>query len=358
MSRSPRSHRVTLALVAKEASVSVTTASLVLSGRTEALAQFQAETIERVRRSAEVLGYRANLFAASLLAERSSFFALIVRPTRHADPDAWRYSAYDAEFMSGVTETTTAHEVYPIVAMAGPDAAETRVQAIERIMAGGVFGTIARTPGEALSGRLRDRMQRRHPVVVVFPEPDQGWSHNTIDVDNLAVGRGAGRLLADRRAKRWLLIRDAAPSGQESRETGCRSIAGEAEAQCETVEVSSTSGLLEPDRVLMQRIGDFRPDGVFGLTLRTSVLALDACQRAGIRLGTDAALVGCDCAFWLNPPNPRITSIDVSWFDTGAAAIRKLMQMAEGKEERFEPVLLPPRILAGDTCPVPDGQHG
>ena len=55
--------RVTLAHVADRAGVSTATASLILSRREEYIRQFRTDTVEKVRRSAKRLGYRANLFA-------------------------------------------------------------------------------------------------------------------------------------------------------------------------------------------------------------------------------------------------------------------------------------------------------
>lgn len=352
MSRKPRSQRVTLARVAQESNVSVTTASLILSGRPEAVAQFQPETIERVRRSADVLGYRANLFAASLLAERSSFFALVMRG-EHTAPEHWRSNAYESEFLSGVTETIP-DDVYPVVAVAGPGTNDAKVHAIERIMGGGVFGTIFRTPRSILEKCIRDRMGRGHPVVVAFPSRLQDWPQNAVDVDNTAVGQVAGDLLARRGARRWLIVRDEESAAQSLREEGCRGRADESGAICSMVTIPASLKPGEPDPAAIDCMREFKPDAVFSMTLRTSVAMLDACRAIHARPGKDLAMVGCDCAFWFHPLDPQITSVDVSWFEAGAAAVRSLLQMVEKGEDRCSTVLLPPRVIAGQTCPLPE----
>lgn len=346
-------HRVTLAQVAEDSSVSVTTASLILSGRPESLAQFQAQTIERVRRSAEELGYRSNLFASSLLSERSSFFALVVRGGHSDDPEAWQYGVYDSELLYGVTETAPA-DVYPVTAMLGPQLSEAKVRSVERIMGGGVFGTIVRTPNSLLEQRLRPRIKRGHPTVVVFPERLDDWPQNAIDADNVAIGQLAGKLLWARGCKRWLVLSDAKyQAGQSLRESGSQAAATKLGAEHDTLELPADSSLAQLEQLVSERIREWKPDGIFGMTLTGVASSMAASRRLGFQMGREVALVGCDCAFRSQPPEPRVTSIDVSWFDVGAAAIRQLVRMSEGGESRFKTILLPPRVIEGETCPVP-----
>ena len=106
---------------------------------------------------------------------------------------------------------------------------------------------------------------------------------------------------------------------------------------------------------LLEQIRQFKPDGVFGMTLNTAVSALRNCQALGMKVKQDFALVGCDCAFWYHSPDPQITLVDVSWFNAGSAAIRKLIGLADAGESRFPTIVLPPRILEGDTCEIPAG---
>lgn len=349
-----KSQRVTLAQVAETSAVSVTTASLILSNKPESLAQFQQETIDRVRRVAEELGYRANLFASSLLAERSSFFCLVMRGGGRAAPETWRYSAYETEFLCGVTESPDAADIHPILAIAGAEADDDKARSIERIMAGGVFGTIVRSPAGAMRRCVKNRMNLGHPVVVAFPGHLEDWPSNIIDVDNIEMGRIAGRLLAAAGARRWLLVRELGDSTAcLYRTEGLQALARECGATCDLVEPSPELDGTEPRSVVSDVLHEKRHDGIFGTTLRGSVIAMNACHIVGTSPGRDIALVGCDCAYWFNALDPRITSIDLSWFDAGAMAIRKLMEMIETREHRFENVLMTPRVVAGETCPVP-----
>jgi len=355
MNRKPLKHRVTLARVARESNVSVTTASLILSGRPECLAQFQQQTIDRVRHHAKELGYCANLFASSLLAERSSFFALVIQGGHTEDLRGWQYGAYESELLYGVTEHAPP-DTYPVVATSGPKISEARVHSIERIMAGGVFGTIVRTPEPLLEKSLRERIKRGYPTVVVFPDQLDDWPENAIDVDNFAVGQVAGKLLAARGCKRWLVLRDAEyHAGQRLRQEGNRDVAQRQGASWDVLELPVGSESPELDRMVATRMREDRPDGMFAMTLRAAAATVAACRELGIVMGSDLALVGCDVAYRFQAPDPSITSVDVSWFEAGGEAMRRLVKMTESGESRFKTVLLPPRIIEGQTCPVPPG---
>lgn len=347
--------RVTLVRVAEESNVSVTTASLILSGRPTRLAQFQAKTVDRVRKVADDLGYRANLFASSLLAARSSFFALVVQGSSHSQPSAWNDSVCEVELLQGTTETARAAEIYPVVVMTGRDADEVGVRSVERIMAGGVFGTIVRSPNARLETCLRKHIERGYPSVAVFPDPAQHWPQNALQVDYVAMGKTAGRLLSANKKRRWLLVRDAQyHTCQILRSKGCRQIAKEAGVQFRELDLPTDTNDSKASELLIEQIRQFKPDGIFGMTLRASVSSLHACRQLGMKANRDYALVGSGCAFWCHSPDPQITSLDVSWFDTGATAIQKLIAMAESGKSRFDTVVLQPRIMQGGTCRIPD----
>ena len=96
----PRVRRVTLADVAEKAGVSVTTVSLILSGREGWLSQFHPDTIKRVREYAERLGYRANLFALGLPTRAAVFFALVVHDVDKDTVTAWHHWAFEGAHAS------------------------------------------------------------------------------------------------------------------------------------------------------------------------------------------------------------------------------------------------------------------
>src|SRR6476660_1272584 len=93
------SKQATLQRVADHAGVSKATASMILSGQTKYVDLFNPDTVQKVHRSAAQLGYRTNVFAASLGTSRTPVFALIIAGSEHWDD--WGYDAFEAHFVGG-----------------------------------------------------------------------------------------------------------------------------------------------------------------------------------------------------------------------------------------------------------------
>lgn len=345
--------RVTLADVAERAEVSITTVSVILSGRAETLRQFHPDTVARVREAAERLGYRANLFASGLPSKASPFFALVIRDIVKDDVTAWHHWAFEGDMLAGVVQTAAERDMYPIVAAAAPLAEEDSLRPIERIISGGVFGAIVRSPGRPLERYLRQQSLRGHRIAVVFPNQLTRWPSNAITAENFAVGRLAAEILARQGRRRWAVVhyRDRKP--RESHLVRREAFERIARRVGATVELISLPR--EPEHVTQR---DLRPlrrgriDGIFAVDSVLSIDALLAAGQLGMRPPEDFSLVGVNCSRWQSKPFPRITSVEVSWREAGERAVRELLRMAETDEPRFDNVLLAPRVIPGDTCPV------
>jgi len=99
------------------------------------------------------------------------------------------------------------------------------------------------------------------------------------------------------------------------------------------------------------RRGSRSPDGIYAASSVTAVAVLLACQKAGLRVPEDTCLVGCDASLWRAPGCPAITSVDLSWYATGELAVRKMFELRERGESRFDNIKLPPYVRKGGTCP-------
>lgn len=354
MKSKPRSSRVTLANVAARAGVSTTTVSLILSGREEYIRQFHPDTVDKVRRSADRLGYRTNLFASGLPTKASSFFAIILQEVGNREVSTWHHWGFEGDLLAGVIQEASENGVYPIVATAHPQADEAALRPMETIIAGGVFGSIVRTPNPHLERYLRLRMKQGQPMVVVFPAKLAAWPTNAIDVDNVALGETAGRLLAAQGRRAWALVhfRRRGFEPLTRRTDGFRQAALDHGATIKDFVLPLGLDELRTRDLLAPRLRRAGVDGVFAVDSVASVGALLACVKAGLVPGDDFHLVGCDCAFWQSSPLPNITSVDISWRDVGMAAIRKLCELSRAGESQFSTLLIRPRIVEGGTCPA------
>ncbi len=348
------SMRVTLADVAARARVSTTTVSLILSDREQSLRQFHPETIRKVRESAKHLGYRANLFASGLPTKSSRFFALVIRDLAREAQDNWHHWAFEGDMLSGVLRAAGQLDLYPILATLPEEPDEASIRALERVIDGGVFGTIVRAPIPALEKALRARLANGQRIVVVSPAQPSKWPHNAIDVDNVAVAQMAADLLAAQGRKKWAVVRYKNIKPRESHVVRTAVFQRAAERAGATVEIIRLPRLVEEvTREDLARLQRMRIDGIFAVDSVLSVCTLPICMRLGWKLGEDLSMVGVNCSKWRSSQLPRITSVDISWVEAGMSAVRALSGLGSSGEPRFDTVLIQPRIIPADTCPVP-----
>lgn len=349
-----RPSRVTLATVADRAGVSIATVSLILSGREGWLRQFRPDTVQRVRKTAQRLGYRANLFASGLPTKASPFFALVVHDVASQAVMLWHHWAFEGAFMAGVIQTAADRGMYPILATAGLNADEERILPVQQIVGGGVYGAIVRSPSTVLERFLRGRLKRGLPIVVVFPQRLSAWKTNVIDMDNIAVGETAAQLLAERGRKRWVLVcYKTLQHSWRLRISGFKRVAKKVGASVSTISLPRDVDEESAADRLVPRIKRSRADGIFAIDSISSVGSLLANVKTGARPAEDFDLVGCDCDLWRSESLPSITAVNISWRDVGALAMQKLAGLSQAGKSHFDIVLLKPRIVPAGTCPIP-----
>lgn len=350
--RSP-TRRVTQADIAREADVSVTTVSLILSQREGWLRQFHPETVARVQEVANRLGYHTNLFAAGLPNKSSPFLALIMRDFVRQDPGEWHLWAFEGDLLACVIRTGEEADLFPIVITVDPQADdEEELRPVERIVEGGVFGSIVRAPSPALERFFRKQIAAGQRIVVIFPNRPSSWPANAITVDDVNAGRMAGRLLAAQGRRRWAVLHYRGIPVREShrlRRKGFEDAARKVGACVQAIRLPRLIDEITPeDMVRLKRVN---ADGFFGLDSVLSVCGLQTCLTAGLTPNRDFSLVGMNCGSWHSPPLPAITSLDVSWAEVGSQAIAKLTEMAEANTSEFPTIRIRPDVSAGDTCP-------
>lgn len=344
--------RITLARVAEHAGVSVTTVSLILANRNGWIEQFHPATVQRVRASAETLGYRRNLFAGGLPSGEQPFFALVLREAETAI-DSWHYWAFQGALLEGVNAAAERQSLFAVMSTMQGSATADGAMKVEAIMEGGVFGTILRTPGAKVEELVRTRQAQRYPVVAVFPERVGEWPTNAIDLDNTLAGRTAGKLLAAARRRHWLLVHyERMTEAHRLRYEGFRQLAREVGVKQTEISLPLKVDEDGAARLLGPRFEQETPDAVYALDSVSSIGAVLGCLRARLTPGSDCAIVGCDASQWRIPGLPRITSVDVSWRHVGVLAVEHLLR-ARDNRGRFRTVLLKPRVVEADTCPVP-----
>lgn len=349
------SQRVTLAHVADKAGVSITTASLILSNRKDYIQQFRPMTVDKVRKSAKRLGYRSNLFAAGLPTKAPAFFALIIRDFGgRQDEYDWHLWAFEGQLLAGAVRCAKENGLYPVLATIDPDDEDAGISSTEKIIGGGVCGTVIRAQNPPLERFLYKQLQHGQSLVVVFPDQISRWSENAIIADNRTIGRQAAQLLIAQGIKSCGIVRYKQRQMREShilRMEGFNEIAEQAGVKVHTIRFCRDLDKMS-DRDL-NRLAKMKCGGAFALDSVLSVDTVKACDRIGLKAGEDIQIVGVNASQWRGNNMPRLTSIDISWNDVGTIAVDQLVKVRDGHDSRFESIMIKPEVFAGETCEVP-----
>lgn len=321
--------RVTAADVARKAGVSQPTVSLVLSRNPTA--RVAKETRARVLAIAKELGYRPNRLAQGLVHQRS--FALGVIVPGFANP------VY-ANIVSGAEKVASEEGYAVLLCEAEAGNAEQHLQAlIDRQVDGVVIaGVGASTLPAADLARLN---------VVLVNQPSDG--HAAVAGDSLGAGRIAARHLMELGHSRIAFIGPSTslPAfrlrergfADHLRSEGIRPTSdywrrADANVAAGAAAMQALLALPSP------------PTAVFCATDVIALGAHKAASRAGLTLGTELSIVGCDDIEMCTLVAPELTSIRTPQRELGARAVRMLIQRLDG-EDNAEPTtqILPVKLV-------------
>lgn len=345
------SARVTLSAVARDAGVSISTASLILSEHPEYLHNFHPDTVVKVRASATRLGYRANLFASGLPSRGSSFFALVLSGAAGDESSRAAHWRTEGQLLEGVVSTAIGAGVYPVLATAPREKGDGSQAPIERIVAGGVFGSILRSCSNGLRRVAREQLAAKQPVVITLPDDPVDWPSNVIHHDPRATGRRAGELFGIRRRRSWLVVGCTGSQQHDQCLEGAETAARTQSAKVQALRVTpgSTEEVL---RQLAPKLKRTKFDAVLIQSPSLAEAVVAALEGMGQRPGEDVCVVSCGCDSRGTERSRRLTSIETPWYDAGVTAMRTLLQLRDAGEYRFDSIRIEPRVVVGDTCAV------
>ena len=327
---------VTLKDIAREAEVSLSTASRVLS-RARNGAVPQTSAAKRVLAVAVRLQYVPNLFAASLRNHRTRMLGVLVPHLT----DVVLSTIYE-----GIDERASVEDYQTVVANSMDDPREHRLRA-ERLLQRGVDGLIF---GDAQvdDPYLDELDQQQVPFVLVSR---RHHPYDSITCDDTAGGRLVGNHLADLGHRAIAII-----AGQPYASTGIdRTLGCLAALQERGIEVpehrvvhsrfDAQSGHLVATRLMVDS-----PEltAIFAVNDITAIGAMGALRDLGIRVGHDVAVVGFnDISIAADLPTP-LTSVRSPLKQMGREAADLLLQRLTGEhatsglvtEKRLQPQLI------------------
>lgn len=322
--------------VARLAGVSISTASIALSGK----GPVSAETRERVLAAAEKLRYRPNALARSLVTSHTQIVGLILPDLR--DP-------YFHEIASGV-ERVAWDSGYTLL-LADTNRSPSKEKAVvEAFRSHRVDGMIFAGSGrEGDLGPLLDAGESG-PIVVL------GRHHASLPsvrVDNVAAGRIATEHLLRLQRERLCFIGGPADlTTSIDRASGFHEAMRAADRPLDLTYVTEADFTPEGARrvtlELFDRLaaqGKDLPDGIVAANDQMAIGVLQALRTRGIAVPDEVAVVGIGdipTATYVEPP---LTSVALPTRQMGEAAMELLLRLMRGEKGPQEPITLPVRLV-------------
>ncbi|QFY07416.1 substrate-binding domain-containing protein [Nonomuraea phyllanthi] len=336
----------TLHDVAREAGVSVATASRALNGSAR---NVRSENARRVRAAAAKLNYEPHLSAQAIAKGSTRTVALVVRDV--ADP-------YFSSIAAGVAQAAEAAGL--IVTMAVADGSSERELEIVRTLRGQrpqvIIVAGSRVEGAGTRGALIEELEAYRTAggrVVMISQRDLPFG--TVAVDNHGGARDLARALLEAGYRRFAVLH-APGSLRTSRErhdgfrAGLRSWPGAGPAgvaEPVAVETAFTrAGGYDAARRLVER-GIEDVEAVFAVNDVMAIGAMTAFRDAGVIPGADIAVAGFDDIPSALDVVPALTSVAVPLREAGLSAMR----LALTDEADAPDVRLAARVVLRESTP-------
>lgn len=343
MEETPTPHanpHVTMQDVAEKAGVSAQTVSNVINGRTERVG---ADTIDRVTRVIDELGYRLNQSARSLRKGRTGIVGLGVPILASeyygelAERLSHRFSEHGIRFVTENTGGAITAEVESLAA--------SHLETYD-----GFILAIAASESADLNRLLP------HKPIILLGERALSTRFDHVLMDNVGGGRIATGHLLDRGARAVIAL-GGRESGSESVQT--LRTRGFVEAHRERgIEVRADlildTGLDMSDgyRTIATLVDDGVPfDGVFALTDSSAFGALRALADRGVRVPDEVQVVGFDNVRAGEYSTPRLTTVEPGNEDMADAIVEIMLARLRVAGPAGEPRrrMMPALLVERDT---------
>jgi LacI family transcriptional regulator len=343
---------VTLADVAAASGVSVTTASLVLTGRAREL-RISADAEMRVRSTAQELGYRRNAPATGARTGRSRTIGFV--------SDTVASSGWAAEMVKGAVDAAYRHGFMVFVGESGGDPVveRTLVGAMYDRSADGVVFASTHTRAVAVPEGLHVR-----PSVLLNATSVNRTAVPSVLPDEVQAGRSAARILVEAGHDRGIHLIGAGPGKYD---TPPHSVAA-AERLLGLCDVFTAAGIEVAGarwcprwtsehgfEATAELLRGHRPKALVCLNDRLAAGAYQALGEAGLSVPEDVSVIGFEdhpVASWLRP---RLTTIALPHHELGARAVEVLVGMVVGRGRTPMTHRVPMPVRAGGSVARPRG---
>ncbi len=330
------SRRTTINDVAAAAGVSVATVSKAVNGRYG----IAPETIARVLKVVEELGYESSLVASSMRSRRTGVIGVLV-----AD-----FEPFSAEILKGVgAELRDTH--YDLLAYAGSRQVEGpgwERRSLQRLSGTLIDGAIMVTPTVVSASA-------DIPIVAIDPHTGRA-DLPTVESDSFGGAREATQYLIELGHTRIGFIGGRADLRSAAlRDAGYRRALADAGIPFDPSLVQSGTYQQETARepALALLRSPRRPTAVFAANDLSGIAILSAAAELGLDVPGDLSVIGFDDIPEASQMTPPLSTIHQPMQSLGATAARMVVALMAGETPETTHILLPTRLVPRATTAPP-----
>ena len=293
-------------------------------------------TRARILQSASDLGYVPNLQARSLVMQRTQTVGVIT--SDFGDQNIGR-------FIVGAEQEARRQGYSVVMASIEPEGSGTEY-ALPAMMERRVDGILLAAPQMEEDEALAHVLDRSLPVVSLYDVPGGGVS--MVGSDDELIGLLATRHLVERGSR--VIATVIGKRGRrvtESRLRGYRTALEDAGLRFETELVEEGRWEIAGAAGATTRLFERRSDisGVFAQSDTMAVGVLSALRRLHKQVPADCAVAGCDDMEMAPYTAPPLTTVHVPFYETGAEAMRLLLNMIATGSVAPSKVILPVHLI-------------
>lgn len=324
--------RVTLRDVAREAGVSLTTASRALNGKGELAAESRANVLEVAKR----LHYVPSEVARTLVSGRSNTLGVMFTDITHP--------VY-ADLLAGVEEAANRRGMSVLYMNSGDDR-EVAARCMRTLRSKHVDGVIFTPLFTDSHEGIEELTGLGVPLVAVlraFPEVPMDY----VIADNEQAGYVATKHLIDLGHRRIAHIGGLlGASTTDGRAAGYEKALREAGIKLNPA--WSTRGphtQEEGERVTSALLSSRPPTAIYASTLRHALGALTAARAVGVRIPEDLALVAGDESDFAQHLEPPLTTVRQPTREMGRQGAELMFARIDGRRRRPKGIVLQPELI-------------
>lgn len=330
-----KSHAPTLVDVAREAGVSLKTASRVLNGSENVS---EKKTVA-IRAAMARLGYQPNELARGLKSRRSAAIGMIV--PNLSDP-------FNATAVKAVQEVARANGYVVIITSSGGEGDVERSE-IRTLVSRQIDGLVI-APADSEKDTFSDIIPPALRVVT-FDQVIQAARFDSVNITNRSSAQEATQHLLRHGYRRVVAI-GARPKLYTcaQRAAGYRDAMNEAALEARLCMVEHETMLTE-EWINEEVFGRHEADAILTLNWVCTMLTLRGLHKLGRRVGTDVPFVSFDDFELADMMNPGLTAVRQPAESMGREAAQLLFErLKEEKSTRRHTVVLPTRLMVRESC--------